>query len=272
MKDKPVLNQIPKESKLNTQVKPLGRDDTAMYRLFGSYDPVKKKYFLRDAAVPNLDVVTDPDTGEPYEIGCILNQDASGKINLAEIWFEKTSMCQFTLHGNNVKEKKIYDYLERSNFLVSNPFRDPSQPALVERVDTDTDTKKLREIRKEKIEAFKIIESMTEAELTSYIKQEKLPMPKTIDAKKDLVEELVEKGGAGKLLNASLGGESAKSMIDIIEKAKKKEKIAWDKVNSVWSLNDGSIILKVRNKPNHVSELVTFLNSEKGAEALEKIK
>ena len=272
MRDKPVLNQIPAESKLNKMVKPLGRDESVSYRLFGSYDPVKKKYTLRDALVPSLDVVTDPDTGTPYEIGCVLNQDTNGKVNLVEIWFERTSLCRFTLHGNNVKEKKIYDYLERSNFLVSNPYRDPSAPALVERDDTESDSKKLRDLRKEKVEAFKLVDLMSEAEINAFIKQENLPMPTKLESKKDLLEEIIEKGGASKILNASLGGSSSVDMVALIEKAKKKEKIAWDKTNSVWSLQDGSIVLKVKNKTSNVAELVRFLSSEEGAEVLEKIK
>jgi len=272
MKDKPVLNQVPKESAIRKKIKPLGANETATYRLFGSYDPVKKKYSLRDVCVPNLDVITDPETGDTYEIGYVVNQDTNGKINLGEIWFEKTALCRFTLHGNNVKEKKIYDFLEMSNYLVSNPNRDPSAPALVERVDNDTDSKKLRDIRKEKIEAFKVVEAMSEAELTQFIKGENLPMPKTLDAKKDLVEELIEKGGAKNLLNSSIGGSASQDLVQLIESAKKKEKIAWDKANSVWSLPDGSIALKVKNKATNVAELVKFLASEKGAETLELIK
>jgi hypothetical protein len=270
------VNEIPKDSVLNKKVKPFGKGDVAKYRLYNSYDPVKKVHLLRDVSVPNRDSITDPDTGEVYEIGYVKNFDPTGKPVFGEVWFEATGLCMFTLHGGQVQHKKMYDYIERCNFLSDNPHRDPSAKLLIERVEEDSDSNRLRDLRKQRQEALNMVEVMTDDEITTYIKTLKVPMPSSAMGRKDFLEDHIEKGGARKFLDGSTskGGAEFNELIEFVKLAKKKEAISYSKSDGLWTTKDTSLVYKgsrrVGGSPD--KELAAYLATDEGQEAKAQIE
>ena len=274
-KQQVVINKVPTSSVLAKRIPALGKSESRRYRLHGSYDPITKKRQLRDVCIPNRDIVIDPETGDVYDIGYVANYGEGGMPVFGEIWFESAGLCEFTLHGNKVRDQKIYQFIEQSNYIMQNEYRDKSAPLLIERVDETTDSDIVRTIRKDKQKALNVIDAMDDKDVTSLLKQLNLPVGPSENSRRETLEEHVDKGGFKAILNASTGGvDEVKELIALIESLKKSEKIAFDKTTGAWTAADTTLLCTVKKGVgvSNVGEFAKFLQSEKGKDSYEKLK
>lgn len=145
------------------RISPLKRGETATYRLLdGRTDVVdgEVKFGSMDEIVCR-DLIYDDEKGQPVEIG-VPGKIVDGEVKRAKkIQFQPgkfmVDVDQFTLVGGNIEHGEFYEFLEISNINKSNPHRDETVTAKVERVDAvaeaaveesfvDTLTKALTEV------------------------------------------------------------------------------------------------------------------------------
>lgn len=122
--------------------KTLGKDEYAIYRLLNSFDE-KGKFHGRDHSIPVTDVIMDPKSGEPVTIGYVERILPGGKVKFGQIWFDTGSLCQIIVMPG-VAGHNLYNYLENSNYNISNPNRDTTIHPSFERVSS---TKGVQESR-----------------------------------------------------------------------------------------------------------------------------
>jgi hypothetical protein len=114
-------NNIPKDSALLKSIKPLKKGEIVSYRVAGSFDPTKPdKFFGKTILLPATDIVTDPVTGEIYDIAYITGYAAGGQPVFGEIWFQDFNGSMISLSGGNASEMKLYTYLELCNYNADN--------------------------------------------------------------------------------------------------------------------------------------------------------
>jgi hypothetical protein len=270
------LSAIPADSKIHAHVKPFGKGDVAKYRVYGSFDPLTKKYSLRDLYVPNTDVIMDPDTGESYDIGYVVRVGEGGKPVLGDIWFSSDSLCILILHGGQVQHRKIYNYLERCNYNVSNPNRDTSAMPLIERIDDGSDAEASRRNRKRLYAAFDAIEGMTDDEVSAFNIANGVQTFGSAALNRAELENWVERYGPDRFFRASIAAPAPGSVdttLQFIKNLQKKERIAFNKTTKKWTTIAGDTVLvlqKGHGDPLH--ELANYLDTQEGKAGMEILK
>jgi len=270
------LSAIPADSKIHAHVKPFGKGDVAKYRVHGSFDPITKKYVLRDVCVPNTDVIMDPDTGESYDIGYVMRAGEGNSPVLGDIWFSSDSLCILILHGDQVQHRKIYEYLERCNYNVSNPNRDPSSFALIERIDDGSDAEASRKNRKRLYAALDAIENMTDDEISAFNIANGVMTFDSPALNRAELENWVERFGPDRFFKASIAAPASGAVdttLEFIKSLQKKERIAFNKTTTKWTTIAGDTVLvlqKGHGDPLH--ELANYLDTQEGKAGMEILK
>lgn len=264
------ISLIPKESSINKRVKPFGKEDVVKYRLYKSYDPKTKKYTLRDSFIPSVDTVLD-EAGNTYDIGYVTGRAIGGAPIFGDIMFEAGRMCVITLRGESAKDKRLYDYLERCNFNVSNEHRDVNSPALFERIEANSDSIVLRNERKAKRQAFDLLDEMDDKSITNFMKVNNIPMAEDEDGRRLMVEEYIDKVGPETFLKSSSSGGEVTGLTSTVEKLKKDEVIAFSKTTKAWTNKNKEFIHSVPKGEDSVGSLAKFFSSKKGAEVLKSL-
>lgn len=237
-------NDIPKESKLLTRIKPLGKDDHVKYRVLGSTDPSKPgKLFGPTTILPTIDTVSDPDTGEVYDIAYVQSFGQGGAPIIGDIILDDFNRFTITLKGSSTSDRRKYQYLELCNYLVNNPDRDTNKTAYLERVDEVEDFKYKRDRRKKVQSALMAVENMTDNEVINFIRVNRLPDPGTNESRRAAVEDLAEKS-PDKF--AKLPTVDYTSLYDTIDEAKKAKVIVWNNVTREWTRFSGELLVQVK--------------------------
>jgi hypothetical protein len=116
---------------------------------------------------------------------------------------------------------------------------------------------------------------MSDEEITSFLRANNMPVGSSEFARRDTVEEMIEKGEAEKLLKSSVSSEpTGADHAKTIEALKKSERIAYDKTTRSWTAKDGTLlfILDKGIGKSPVGDFAKFLTTKKGAESLVKLK
>lgn len=265
-------NQIPKDSVLFTSLKKLGRNEKVKYRVFGSQKSNKPgKFFGPSVILPATDVITDPDTGEVYDIAYVKSVGAGGVQNTEAIEFDDFNAFTLVLFGNNVEHQKMYQYIELSNYLADNPNRSSGKQALIERVDENKDRSANRDRRQKMNAALNTVTAMSDAEILDFVRANRLPDLGTPLARRVQVEDLAERD-PDKF--AKMPVIDFQTMFSIIDEAKKKKVITYNNVSRMWQRFDGTTILKVQKGlgVQIKEELAAHLARPEGNRDLEWIK
>lgn len=251
------FNNFPENSKLN--IKPLGKDETAMFRLINTYSPAAKKYFLRSELMPSQDFVIDPDTSVGYHIACIKSVSPDEKtVTFHEIWFEQNNVDIIRLHGNSAVDQEVYHFAKISNFNGKNIHRDPQAPIYFEEVDKDTDVILPRTVRKNKRAALNIIDHLNDAEITAFLKNSRLMPLETEELRRNQIEDFAEQFPD---LVLRAGSYSADDMARDVNRFIEANLIVWNKDSSGWvDVKSGQIFYKTGKsfQSNAMQDVVKF--------------
>lgn len=256
-------NNFPSDSELN--VKPLDKDQTAMFRLINTFDPVSKKYFLRSELMPAEDFVTDPKTREGYHIACVKSVGVDNKVTFHEVWFEPNNIDIIRLSGKSAYDQEIYKYMKISNFNVTNPNRDPLAPRHFEEITPDTDVILPRTARKNKRAALILIDAMNDAEIIAFLKNNRQTPMQTEDLRRNQIEEFAERFPE---LVLKAGAYTSEDMAKDVEKFINADLIAWSKESASWyDTKTNNVILRCGKSFNNNAkdDIITFFskNDEK---------
>jgi hypothetical protein len=262
-------NQIPANSSLKKNFKPLGRDEKATYRLIGSTDPSKPgKFFGPSKFVPATDVVTD-EKGNTYDIAYIDKVGRGGVPEFGEIFFNEDDRFRMTLYGKSAKDVRLYEYLEMSNYLKRES--ESNIQAIIERVTQGMDEKRLR-ARKQKIrDAVDAAQAFSNEEVLNFIRANRLADPGEEEARRWVVESYAENNPEA-FANAPMADYT--SLYDIVDKAKQQKIVTFNNSTRAVLKYDGSELFEVK-KGSGVSwkeELAKFLIDPKNKEQLNWIK
>lgn len=144
MKQVGTYNKIPDTLK----VTPLTKGQVILYRLLDPVidptDPLKQKLIWKKAVkIPTLDVIADPATGAPIEIGVVDRVDRDNVPTIKTFWARgMENNGYFSLTGGQGHDDYFYWMFELTNYNKSNPNRDQTVEAKFERVDRVGDAKK----------------------------------------------------------------------------------------------------------------------------------
>jgi hypothetical protein len=265
-------NQIPKDSVLLKRIKPLKKGEQVKYRVAGAYDSSQPdKFFGRTLVLPSTDVITDPETGEVYDIAYITGYAEGGIPQLGEIWFNDFEGSIKTLNGGNASDMKLYTYLELCNYLADNPSRDTSKSIHIEKVSPEKDRASRKNKFKQIAAAMIMIENMSETEVINFIRANRLPDAgdhlSRLSFLEDLAQREPEKFAAAPTIDPS-------SLGSIVDEALKAKVIFWNGVTREYSQSDKKKILTVKKgaSVNPKQELEDFLFSPEGHDQLDWIK
>lgn len=265
-------NEIPKDSVLLTRIKTLGPTEHVKYRVFGSYNPRKPgKISGRTTVLPSSDVITDPKTGDVYDIAFIQGMGPGGVPNFGEIIFDDSSYFTITLRGGSATDRRIYQYIELCNFLKDNPSRDQNKSVLIERVDETEDFKYKRDGRKRVQAALNAVEAMSDNEIINFIRANRMPDSGTNESRRAAVEDFAEKNSEK---FAQMPSVDYTALYDTVDAAKKAKIIVWNNVTRDWTRFSGELILQVKKGFNvsQKDELAQYLMSKAGKADLDWIK
>lgn len=265
-------NEIPPDSILLTRIPPLARGERVKYRVYGAYDPTKPgKFFGRTLALPTIDTVIDPNTGQVYDIAFVEKVGQAGVPEIGEIIFEDFNRCTITLVGGNAMDQRKYTYIELCNFLKDNPSRDTNKTILIEKVSETEDLKFIRAKRKKIHSALSTVEAMSDTEVLNFIRANRMPDPGSPESRRASLEDLAERK-PDKF--HSLPSIDYTSLFDLIDEAKLKKIIVWNNVTREWTRFSGEHIMTVRKgfAVSQKEELAQHLMKEEGKKDREWIK
>jgi hypothetical protein len=266
------FNQIPSDSSLLKKIKPLKKDEHVQYRLRGAFDPKRPgQFFGRTLVLPTQDTISDPDTGETYDIAFIEGVGPGGIPKVGTIMFEDFNLCLITLKGNSGLDQRKYNYIELCNFLADNPDRDKNKPALIERVNEAEDLKYKRDKRKKVQNALLVVDAMTDTEVLNFVRANRMADAGTPEKRRAGLEDVAEKN-PDKFIDMPTIDYT--SNYQIIDDAKKAKIIMFNTVTREWQRFDGTPIMTVKKGfgVSNKEELAMFLVKEEGRKSLEWIK
>jgi hypothetical protein len=151
--------------------KTLGKDEYAIYRLLNSFDE-KGKFHGRDHSIPVTDVIMDPEAGEPVTIGYVERVLPGGKVKFGSIWFDTGSLCQIIVMPG-VAGHNLYNYLENSNYNISNPNRDTTIHPSFERVASTKGVQESRDKNRSIILAMNAATNFSNEEVLDFVRSNK---------------------------------------------------------------------------------------------------
>lgn len=114
--------------------------------------------------IPKKDRIVDEDDNI-VDIGYIVGYGEGGSPRFGSIQFLKAQGGTITLHGGRADDMKMYEYLERTNYNASNPYRDPSVQPLFKRQDWKKDQADKRASRAILVDALSSATKLTAVEL-----------------------------------------------------------------------------------------------------------
>jgi hypothetical protein len=265
-KERKVYNNIPKESSL--YVKPLPPNEIVRYRLLGVVDPVTGKKKLRTQILSDVETVVD-ESGEMYDIAVIESETASGEIKFFPIVFADDTDSAIELRGGSVMDQKVYKRLEISNYNQSNPGRDQSVTPLFERINIEADAEQSRAKRRKIQQALGIVDAMTDADVTEFLRALKRPVGKT-ESNRNALEEIAERSPDTIMkANVSTASDSLKQEIETL---KKEGVISYNKETKKWIAFDDSTILSIKKTHGFKPEDELYLHFANKPESLTKVK
>lgn len=261
-------NKIPPDSSLKRELKPLGKNDIAKYRLLGVYDKDTKVKTLRTEVLPEEETIMDSN-GNMYDIAAIKSTSANGEIKFLDVVFEDVMGCELTLRGNSIDDVKKYERVELSNFNASNPHRDSSVTARFERIEMEADAASRMQERKQKRAALDVVDMMTDAEVDAFIRANNMPNLGAPSANRDQLEGLAERNPT-KVLNSPT--KHIVEYSDEIAAWKKSKVISYDQRAREWSMYDGKKILTLPKTLGLSPENELMKELFKSTELRDKIK
>ena len=265
------FNQIPKDSAIYEDIKPLGKDDTITFRLKGSYDPSNpKKRTLRTLMLPQTDVIKDPKTGDTYDIGYIESVRQGGLPVFGEIWFDDKSGSAIKLHGKRAEDVRKYNYIMISNYLADNKNSDPKKH-LIEIESEDKDMAFVRNKRKKVQAALNTVAAMNDSEILNFMRANRLPDPGTPGKRRFKLEDFAERNPDA---FASAPMLDYTSLYDFIDELKQKKIVSFNNTTRGVVRCDGFEVLAVSKKigVSWKEELAKFLIRPENKRELEWLK
>ena len=227
----------------DTKPKPLGRNETVLYRVYGTYDPVKKKGRLMTAVnIPATDVIQDKKTGEMVDIALIKRIGQGGVPDLMDLWIGSQTQCLLMLRGNRARDRKIYEYLEICNYNASNKNRLEDVKKIVERVDPAENARCYLKEGRLATDALMVVREMSDDEVRKFYKDSGQASTEDISILRFRLEALAQEAPK-KFIRK--GGTTTDSIDAILRKASSKGLIVFDRETSSWQLPDKSKICDV---------------------------
>lgn len=114
--------------------------------------------------IPKKDRIVDEDNNI-VDIGYIVGYEQGNVPKFGSIHFTKAMGGTITLHGGRAEDMKMYEYMERTNYNASNPYRDQSIQPLFKRQNWKKDQAEKREKRATLIEAMQSATKLTAVEM-----------------------------------------------------------------------------------------------------------
>lgn len=156
-------------------------DDLVKYEILNKRPDKKNKgrmIMASSTLVPSRDTILDPGDNELKAIECIdktipirMKDGTAGVENkLLPILFYAANNGQITINPDSNTDRKLYEYLERTNFNLSNPHRDTDVQAMFKRLDEEGDAKKTLAKKKAVRDAVRLVEDMSIGDLRSMAK------------------------------------------------------------------------------------------------------
>ena len=145
-------------------IKKIPRGANVMYKLSDiKPDPDNEGKFLIPAYqnVPSTDEIYDPITDEYVQIAYIQNVRADGEAVFGEINFTRAGGGCIVLSGNNPTHQKMYQYLELTNYNLSNKNRVTSKTGFFSKADEKADAAEERQERKMILKAMRKADELT---------------------------------------------------------------------------------------------------------------
>jgi hypothetical protein len=253
--------------------KMLKPDERASYRVLNVRpDPDNYGRFLIPAAyqIPSTDIVYDKQRAEFVTIAAIERQDNDGNAIFLNVVFTAANLGYLFLNGNNPTHQKIYQFLELSNFNLSNKDRNTDIEPMFQRIDTEKEAKQERAVRKLIVKAVNValeLDDLRVKEVAMALGIEAESPEEVRNQLEDFAEENPE-DFMSVVERASLGSES-------VLKEAVKNGIIKNNINSQvfeWA-DTGKEIFKYKKAPNknYFKELADYLE-ENNPDELNAIK
>ncbi len=232
--------------------------DPCTFEVIDKYEKRQGKQKLKYVSMPMIESVDDK--GNPTRFHKIVVHERNNGV------------LQFDLSSHD--DVAMVMYLELHPKNKNGLYPDRTKVAKLERIDEKNLSKKRREERSKKLEAFAIAEKMSEAEIIQFANAMMWDTTKNIDVLRNEVEEMAE---TDPVFFTDIVSSKSIEYQDVIKTALDNRVISFDPVNYkfLWTSNNQvlAIVMPNENK-NHVQLLADYFISggDKAEDAYKKMK